>query len=124
MRTDRIQNVKSKRPQNGLSVDTHGLDDTAGAKTPTEYSPMPSEVPSESHFDTRRPSIPARPTDSSPLPSEEPSDPPFDARRSSIPAKATDSDAEQKPKPPKKGKKKKGKKSEVAVLRSRGDDES
>lgn len=77
------------------------------AKTTTEeYSPMPSEEPSESPFEARRPSI---------------------GRNEHAPtqSKATDSDVEvQKPAKAKRSKKKKGRKSDGGPVRPTHDDDA
>ena len=103
MSTDRIQHVKSQLPQNGLDS-TQDVDEAAGE----DYSPMPSEEPSE----------------------------PFEVRRSSVgksenlsrpenPAKATDSEPEVPKAKQKKAKKKKGgKKNDSTGVRQSHDDES
>ncbi len=76
------------------------------AKTTTEeYSPMPSEEPSESPFEARRPSI---------------------GRNEHAPtqSKATDSEEVQRPAKAKRNKKKKGRKNEGGPVRPSHDDDA
>ena len=74
------------------------MDEAVAKATTEEYSPMPSEEPSESPFEARRPSVAPRPTDSD---VEVPK-----------PAKA------------KRSKKKKGRKSDAGPVRPSHDDDA